>query len=120
MLGKFASLIGTKNVGVYRDDNLAVIHRANGPKMDRIRKDNIALFKSEELFISIAKKLDSNRLSRCLTQPRDEQVFSLEEAKQHLSLHAFWVKPSIFHHQTTAIDDQQTYFESIMQWKWIY
>ena len=85
LLGKVASLIGTKNVGVYRDDGLAAIHQANGPIMYRIWKDNIALFKSEEPSISIDKKLDSNRLSRCLIQPRNEQVFSLEEAKQHPS-----------------------------------
>ena len=51
--GKLAPLIGTKYVGLYRDDGLAVIHQANGPKMDRIRKDVIALFKSEELTITI-------------------------------------------------------------------
>ena len=53
LLGKLAPLIGTKNVGLYRDDGLAVIHHANGPKMDRIRKDIIALFKSEGLSITI-------------------------------------------------------------------
>ena len=36
LLGKLTPLIGTKNVGLYRDDGLAVIHQANGPKMDRI------------------------------------------------------------------------------------
>ena len=53
LLGKLAPLIGTKNVGFYRHDGLAVIHQANGPKMDRIRKDFIALFKSEGLSITI-------------------------------------------------------------------
>ena len=53
MLGKLASLIGTRNVWFYRDDGLAVRHQANGPKMDRIRKDIIALFKSEGVSITI-------------------------------------------------------------------
>ena len=57
LLGKLAPLIGTKNVGLYRDDDLAVIHQANGPKMDRIRKDIIALFKSEGLSITIDTKM---------------------------------------------------------------
>ena len=57
LLGKLASLIGTKNVGLYRDDGLAVIHQANGPKMDRKRKDIIALFKSERLSITIDTSL---------------------------------------------------------------
>ena len=33
LLSKLAPLIGTKNVGLYRDDDLAVIHQANGPKL---------------------------------------------------------------------------------------
>ena len=50
-------MIGTKNVGLYRNDSLAVIHQANGPKMDRINKDVIALFKSEGLSITIDTNL---------------------------------------------------------------
>ena len=57
LLGKLAPLIGAKNVGLYRDDGLAVIHQANGPKMDRIRKDIMALFKSEGLSITIDTNL---------------------------------------------------------------
>ena len=57
LLGKLAPLIGTKNVGLYRDDGLAVIHQANGPKLDRIRKDIIALFRFEGLSITIDTSL---------------------------------------------------------------
>ena len=35
LLDKLAPLIDIKNVELYRDDGLAVIHQANGPKMDR-------------------------------------------------------------------------------------
>ena len=48
LLGKLAPLIGIKNVGLDRNDSLVVIHQANGPKMDRIGKDIIALFRSVE------------------------------------------------------------------------
>ena len=57
LLGTLAPLIGGKNVGLYRDDGLAVIHQANGPKMDRVRKDIMALFKSEGLSITIDTNL---------------------------------------------------------------
>ena len=53
LLSKLAPLVDTKNLGLYRDDGLAVIHKANGPKMDRIRKDINTLFKSEGLSITI-------------------------------------------------------------------
>ena len=35
LLDKLAPLVDTKNVELYRDDGLAVIHQANGPKIDR-------------------------------------------------------------------------------------
>ena len=57
LLDKLAPLIDTKNVGLYRDYGLAVTHQANGPKMDRIRKDSIALFKSEGFSITIDTNL---------------------------------------------------------------
>ena len=57
LLGKLAPLIGSKNVGFHRHNGLAVIHQANGPKIDRIRKDIIALFKSEGLSITIDTNL---------------------------------------------------------------
>ena len=57
LLSKLAPLIGTKNVRLYRDDGLAVIHQANKPEMDRTRKDIIALFESEGLSITIDTNL---------------------------------------------------------------
>ena len=44
-------------VGLYRDDGTAIIHQANGPKMDRIRKDINTLFKSEGLSITVATNM---------------------------------------------------------------
>ena len=46
-----------KYVGLYRDDVLSVINQANGPKMNRIKKDIIALFKSKGLSITIDTNL---------------------------------------------------------------
>ena len=57
MLGKLAPLIGIKNAELDRDNDLAVIHQANGPKIDRIGKDIIALIKSEGLSITIDRNL---------------------------------------------------------------
>ena len=45
------------SVGLYRGDGFAAINNANGPKLDRIRKDIIALFKDEGLSITIEKIL---------------------------------------------------------------
>lgn len=57
LLSKLATLIGTKNIGIYRDDGLGEIQPANGPKMNRIRKEITTLFKSKGHSITIDTNL---------------------------------------------------------------
>ena len=47
LLNKLSSLIGRKNVGLYRDNVLAAINSSSGPVLDKMRKNIIALFKNE-------------------------------------------------------------------------
>ena len=53
LLNKIKSLLGSSNVGLYRDDGLAIINKANGPKVDRLRKEIISLCKYEGLSITL-------------------------------------------------------------------
>ena len=55
--GSGKGFLSFRSVGLYRDDGLAAINNANGPKLDRIRKDIIALFKEEGLSITIETNL---------------------------------------------------------------
>ena len=57
LLNKIKPLLDSNNVGLYRDDGLAIVHKANGPKVDRLRKDIISLFKDEGLSITIDTNL---------------------------------------------------------------
>ena len=57
LLNKIKSLLGSNNVGLYRNDGLAIVHKANDPKVDRLRKDIISLFKDEVLSITIDTNL---------------------------------------------------------------
>ena len=57
LLDKLSNLIGKDQIGLYRDDGLAVIYNQNGPQLDRLRKDIIALFKAEGLSITIEATL---------------------------------------------------------------
>ena len=52
ILSKLVSLVGTKIFGLYRDDG-----QANGRKMNRIKKDIMALLKSKGLSIPIDTNL---------------------------------------------------------------
>ena len=57
LLNDLSTLVGKENVGLYRDDGLTVVDNATGPKLDRIRKDIIALFRQHELTITIDTNL---------------------------------------------------------------
>ena len=57
LLNQLSTVIDKSSVGLYRDDGLAAINNENGPKLDRISKDIIALFKKEGLSITIETNL---------------------------------------------------------------
>ena len=57
LLNKIKPLLGSSNVGLCRDDELAIVQKANDPKLDKLRKDIINLFKDEGLSITIDTNL---------------------------------------------------------------
>ena len=58
LLNQLSTVIDKSSVCLYTDsDGLAAINNANGPKLDRIREDIIALFKEEALSITIETNL---------------------------------------------------------------
>ena len=57
LLNELKQITGIKNMGLYRDDGLAIVSNSNGPKMDKIRKLMTELFKKHELQITIETNL---------------------------------------------------------------
>ena len=57
LLNQLSTVIDQISVGSYRSDGTAAINNANGPKLDRIRKDIIALFKEEGLSMTLETNL---------------------------------------------------------------
>ena len=57
MLNQLSTVIDKSSVDLYKDDGLAAINNATGPKLDRIGKDIIALIKEERLSITIETNL---------------------------------------------------------------
>ena len=53
LLSKVSRIIPSTNLGLYRDDGLALIPNTNGPALDRIRKLLHELFKEEGLKITV-------------------------------------------------------------------
>ena len=52
LLNDLSSRFGISNVGLYRDDGLAVLKNASGPEAERARKDLFGLFKEHDLKIT--------------------------------------------------------------------
>ena len=54
-----SNIIDKEKIGLYRVDGFSVIENANGPKLDRLRKDVIAIFHNERLKMFIDTNLTS-------------------------------------------------------------
>ena len=59
LLHKLEPLIGMPNTGLYRDDGLTAIRSQSARRLDKLRKDIIAVFKAEGLSITIQANLPS-------------------------------------------------------------
>ena len=52
ILSKLSSIIHIDNIGLYRNDSLAIIRKASGPEMERTRKKVIVFFKMHGLKVT--------------------------------------------------------------------
>ena len=59
LLNEIKSKFPELEFGIYRDDGLAIHRRIPGPRMERIKKDIVALFKSYKLSITIDTNLET-------------------------------------------------------------
>ena len=56
-MNQLSNVTDKVSVRLYRDDEVAAMNNAQGPKLDKIRKDITALFKGEGLSITIETNL---------------------------------------------------------------
>ena len=57
MLDLLGRRFGEENIGVYRDDGLAVLKNLSGPQTDRARKDLVRIFQENGLKITVETNL---------------------------------------------------------------
>ena len=82
LLNQLSTVINKKSVGSYRDDGIAAKNNANGPKLDRIRKDIITLFKKD--FQSTLKQILSKQIFWMLPSTlRQRNTFLFERLTTH-------------------------------------
>ena len=100
MLYRLSTVIDKSSVG-YRDDGLAAINNANGPKLDRIRKDIIALFKEEGLSITIEANLMETDFLDVTFNLATKKYFPFRKLTTHHSIATTFLTTHL-NHQTVA------------------
>ena len=78
LLNKIKPLLGSNNIGLYRDDGLAIVHTPNAPKVDRLWK-YISLFKDEGLSITIDTNLIETDFSDVSFNLNTRKYFSFKK-----------------------------------------
>ena len=86
ILNKLSNIIPTKDLGLYRDDGLAVLRNKSGPEMERTRKNIIKTFQEIKLnvtaeinrfqtdFLDVTFNLKSNKFSP-YRKPNDHPLY---------------------------------------------
>ena len=95
MPDKLFVLLRKQNVGLYRDNGLAVVNDANGPKQLTV------IFKVENLY-NHRKKSDIKRFLRYNFQPLHQELFSSSQTQQRSSLHKHTIKPPQYYQEKSS------------------
>ena len=105
----------TKSMGLYRDDWLSLITNENGPKLDHLRKNAIAIFHNEKLKIAIDTNLTTTDFL--------DSTLGLCTGKYY-----HYINPTVAHFMLTPIPTTYQHLETVTQngehtiihkWKWI-
>ena len=68
-------LLDKRHVGIYRDDGLAAVLNANGPQMDKLRKNIMSIFKNEGLSITIETNLSQTDFFSPYRKPGNDPLY---------------------------------------------
>ena len=81
LLCKISLKYRRNEIGLYRDDGLAIFKNISGPKSEKVKKDIQKLFKENELDIVIQCNVKNGKLFRCNTQPSKFYLLPLPKRK---------------------------------------
>ena len=85
LLSKLSALVNKASIGLYRDDGLAVVSNISGPTLDRLRKRITALFKEENLSITIETNLFSTDFLDVTLDLQREKYYPYRKPNNKLS-----------------------------------
>ena len=98
------------NIGLYRDDGLAIFKHTSGPQAERIRKDITRRFKTHGLNITIQKNMKIVNYLDVTFDLTNEYLLPLQKAKRPSAVHQHKVQPPAQHHKTDTSIHQHTNF----------
>ena len=85
LLSKLSALVNKASIGLYRDDGLVVVSNISGPTLDCLRKRITALFKEENLSITIETSLFSTDFLDVTLDLRREKYYPYRKPNNKLS-----------------------------------
>ena len=119
----------SNDIGLYRDDGLALFKRTSGPQAERKRKEIIKHFKNHALAITIQSNfhivnfldvtLNLTDVSYCPYRKPELVAPSTnsEKTEQHRTVYRRQIKSSAFNPQTATLSDQSAYTRILLQQK---
>ena len=107
----------SNDIGLYRDDGLALFKRTSGPQAERKRKEIIKHFKNHGLAITIQSNLHIVNFLDVTLNLTDGSYFPYRNFQQHHPVHRRQIKSSTFNPQTATLSDKPSYIRNLMQQK---
>ena len=115
ILNMLKSEINQYNLGLYRDDGLAIIKNANGHTLDNLRKRIIRIFKNEGLKITIETNLSSTEFLDVTLDLRNNKYYPYRKPNDNPVLCKHEVKPPSYHLETNSVNDKHTVIKALVQ-----
>jgi len=103
LLHYLEKLVGSTNIGLYRDDGLAIVD-ASGPELERLRKKIIKLFYHHGLKVTTNVNLTQTDFLDVTFNLQSGKYWPFRKPKQPTSLHTPSVKPSTSYQEAITIN----------------
>ena len=107
MLNKISEKYNKNDVGLYRNDGLALFINISDPELESMKKNFQSLFKTYELEIIIECNKNSSSLSWRLFQPQRWNLQVIPQTRQQDHLHKCTIKLSTKHKQLPQSKEQR-------------
>ena len=108
ILNHLGKRFGKENIGLYRDDGLAIIKSKSARLEDKTRKDLYTKFNFRR------SKVERCKFSRCYFRPDQRKTQTIQETQCRSIVHQQTLKPSSKHYKTITYGYQQMHCTSLI------